>query len=535
MTYRRAHLAMNIILEIKCGHVEDSYCLLPALIVEMMRTNPGTYMRVFRARDLRPGGDDKFARLFWAFGPSIRSFQRTLRSIVLVDGTHLRGKYLGILLIAVGVDGNNGLVPLAFGVVETENEDSWCWFFYLVKRHVLQEGIGALTLCSDRQKGLMQAVPKARSENAHNWIAAIPKENWASFYFKGDRYDVLTTNRSECYNAVLKDARKLPIAATVELTHFKSSEYIQKRQAMGHEWETKCTHYAEKHLGVAREQGRGYDAYRVGVHEFEVRSRDHHDVVDLLQQTCTCREFQTLGLPCRHAMAAIAITDFDEYDYCQKWFRIEMYRETYAEVLHPTVDRTQLEVPPEPLNIVLPPIAKRPPRRPRTRRSDRELQSGMHRKCTICEKLGHNKRTCREPPMERQLPDESAIGPSAPVFNRYVIRRVYLVQLLFSRNYSANNALEAPLGWMRSGLIESVHSCYISARLQAWSLHKIPRITMFMGQMNGMKILGGGYPDSSTSVVGNCMVALAELEASTCGEITWMGAPSLLVLVRKAS
>ncbi|XP_077217846.1 uncharacterized protein LOC143852349 [Tasmannia lanceolata] len=245
MTYRRAHLAMNIFLEIKCGNVEDSYRLLPALIVEMMRTNPGTYMCVFRARDLRPGGDDKFARLFWAFSPSIRSFQRTLRSIVLVDGTHLRGKYLGILLIAVGVDGNNGLVPLAFGVVETENEDSWCWFLYLVKRHVLPEGIGVLTLCSDRQKGLMQAVPKARNKNAHNWIAAIPKENWASFYFKGERYDVLTTNRSECYNAVLKDARKLPIAAAVELTRFKSSEYIQKRQAMGLQWETKCTHYAE--------------------------------------------------------------------------------------------------------------------------------------------------------------------------------------------------------------------------------------------------------------------------------------------------
>ncbi|XP_077251997.1 uncharacterized protein LOC143891282 [Tasmannia lanceolata] len=381
-------------------------------------------MRVFRARDLRPGGDDKFARLFWAFGPSIRSFQRTLRSIVLVDGTHLRGKYLGILLIAVGVDGNNGLVLLAFGVVETENEDSWCWFLYLVKRHVLPEGIGALTLFSERQKGLMQAVPKARNENAHNWIAAIPKENWASFYFKGERYDVLTTNRSECYNAVLKDARKLPIAAAVELTRFKSSEYIQKRQAMGLQWETKCTHYAEKHLGLAREQGRGYTAYRVGVHKFEVRSRDHHDVVNLLQQTCTCHEFQTLGLPCGHAMAAIAITDFDEYDYCHKWFRIEMYRETYCEVLHPTVDRTHWELPPEPLQTVLPPIAKRPPGRPRTRRSDRELQSGVHRKCTICGKLGHNKRTCREPPMERQLPDESAIGPSAPVFNRYMIRNI---------------------------------------------------------------------------------------------------------------
>ncbi|XP_077223984.1 uncharacterized protein LOC143857444 [Tasmannia lanceolata] len=300
----------------------------------MMRTNPGTYLRVFRARDLRPGGDDKFARLFWAFGPSIRSFQRTLRSIVLVDGTHLRGKYLGILLIAVGVDGNNGLVQLAFGVVETENEDSWCWFLYLVKQHVLPEGIGALTLCSDRQKGLMQAVPKVMPIANHSYcmrhLAAnlytdfkdplLKKLFWSAARALRESVFIDTMEkikaRSENAHNLLKDARKLPIAAAVELTRFKSFEYIQKRQAMGHEWETKCMHYAEKHLGLAREQGRGYDAYRVGVHEFEVRSRDHHDVVDLLQQTCTCREFQTLGLPCGHAMAAIAITDFDEYDYC---------------------------------------------------------------------------------------------------------------------------------------------------------------------------------------------------------------------------
>ncbi|XP_077232471.1 uncharacterized protein LOC143869798 [Tasmannia lanceolata] len=176
MTYQRAHLPKNIILEIKCENVEDSYRLLPTLIVEMMRTNPGTYMRVFRTR-FTSRGNDKFARLFWAFGSSIRSFQRTLKLIVLVDGTHLHGKYLGILLIAVGVDENNGLVPLAFGVVETENEDSWCWFLYLVKRHVLPEEIGAFTLCSDRQKGLMQAVPKVMPIANHSYCMRHPATN----------------------------------------------------------------------------------------------------------------------------------------------------------------------------------------------------------------------------------------------------------------------------------------------------------------------------------------------------------------------
>ncbi|XP_077230119.1 uncharacterized protein LOC143863317 [Tasmannia lanceolata] len=134
ISYWKVYNAMNNILEIKCGNVEDSCRVLPAFVVEIMTRNLRSYMRVFQQRDLRPRGDDKFACLFWTFGPCIRSF-RTLRPIVLVDGTHLRGKYLGILLIAIGIDGNNGLYPLAFGVVETENEDSWQWFLILLKSY----------------------------------------------------------------------------------------------------------------------------------------------------------------------------------------------------------------------------------------------------------------------------------------------------------------------------------------------------------------------------------------------------------------
>ncbi|XP_077237107.1 uncharacterized protein LOC143878749 [Tasmannia lanceolata] len=182
ISYRKAYIAMNIILEIKCGNVEDSYRILPALSVEMMRRNPGTYMRVFRGRDLRPRGDDRFVRLFWTFGPSIRSFNRTLRPIVLVDGTHLRGKYLGILLIAVGVDGNNGLFPLAFAVVETENEDSWRWFLRLVRENVMSAETNVFTICSDRQKGLMQAVPIELPNANHSYCMRHLAANFYSVF-----------------------------------------------------------------------------------------------------------------------------------------------------------------------------------------------------------------------------------------------------------------------------------------------------------------------------------------------------------------
>ncbi|XP_077237316.1 uncharacterized protein LOC143878991 [Tasmannia lanceolata] len=216
-----------------------------------------------------------------------------------------------------------------------------------------------ITICSDRQKGLMQAVLevlpqahhsysmrhlaanfysefkdvllkrlfwraartlresvfkdtmeqiKARNENAHKWISAIPKESWASFYFTGDRFDVITTNRSECFNAVLKNARKLPIASLVEHTRWKTSDFFQKRRVYGDEWRTQLTNNAEKHIRLAKEESLQYVAYRAGLHIFEVRSVQIQDSVNSHLQTFSCRVFQTIELPCGHAMAAIAIT-----------------------------------------------------------------------------------------------------------------------------------------------------------------------------------------------------------------------------------
>jgi hypothetical protein len=46
------------------------------------------------------------------------------RPITTVDGTFLTGKYKGILMFVVGITVKNHLVPLAFAVVEGENNDS---------------------------------------------------------------------------------------------------------------------------------------------------------------------------------------------------------------------------------------------------------------------------------------------------------------------------------------------------------------------------------------------------------------------------
>ena len=55
----------------------------------------------------------RFQRLYVCLGPIKKAFVYNCRHIVGLDGCHLKGPYGGQLLSAVGVDGNDGMYPLA--------------------------------------------------------------------------------------------------------------------------------------------------------------------------------------------------------------------------------------------------------------------------------------------------------------------------------------------------------------------------------------------------------------------------------------
>lgn len=73
-----------------------------------------------------------FQLVFWAFHASIEGY-KYCRPLHSINGTHLYQKYKGTLLIAMGVDGNNQLFPLAFTVTEGENNDSWSWVMTCIR------------------------------------------------------------------------------------------------------------------------------------------------------------------------------------------------------------------------------------------------------------------------------------------------------------------------------------------------------------------------------------------------------------------
>ena len=95
-------------------------------------------------------------RLFFSFGVCIEAF-RHCRPVICVDGTFLTGKYKGQILIAIGQDGQNQVVPLTFAFVESEKIESWTWFFRQLKVAVVKDKPNVCIL-HDRHAGILSVI-----------------------------------------------------------------------------------------------------------------------------------------------------------------------------------------------------------------------------------------------------------------------------------------------------------------------------------------------------------------------------------------
>ena len=96
--------------------------------------------------------------VYWAFAPCITAFQYC-RPMISIDGTHLYGKYKGVLMIAMATDANQKVFPIAFVVVDKESRPSWGWFLECLRtliEHVIpNEGI---CIISDQHKGIKYTI-----------------------------------------------------------------------------------------------------------------------------------------------------------------------------------------------------------------------------------------------------------------------------------------------------------------------------------------------------------------------------------------
>lgn len=424
--YKQAWRAKERGLQAIYGSFEQGYYLLPAFCDQIKKTNPGSVAEVFTT-----GPDCRFHRLFISFYASIYGFVNGCLPIIGLGRIQLKSKYLGTLLSATSFDADGGLFPLAFGVVDVENDESWTWFLSELHKalEMNTERIPELTFLSHGQKTIADAVKRKFSGSFHaiclrylteslgkefrnsrlvqllwrsaystsilgfkeklaeiqevspeaaKWIQEHPPNQWALVHFEGKRYGHLSSNIDE-FNHWLFEARELPIIQVIEHIHNKLMSEFEARRAESDTWFSFLAPSAEKQLVEAINHASTYQVLRSDEVEFEVISTERSDIVNIGTHSCSCRDWQLYGIPCSHAAAALISSRKDVNEFTEKYFTADSYRRTYSRQIHPipckiewtkeTDDQAQAQTQLDDETLMVrPPKFRRPPGRPEKKR-----------------------------------------------------------------------------------------------------------------------------------------------------------------------
>ncbi|GKE16650.1 transposase, MuDR, MULE transposase domain protein [Tanacetum coccineum] len=152
--------------------------------------------------------------------------------------------------MAVGMDGNNQIVPIAFGICKGETGPCWSWWM-----SVLKECIGdnpSLLFISDRHAAIALAVqnefPLAYhadiQPDAYDKLCQLGPQRWSRAHCPLVRYNYLTSNSVESVNACTVVYRKLPVLKLAETYRAMVQEWYYKRRKLADNMTYEITEWA---------------------------------------------------------------------------------------------------------------------------------------------------------------------------------------------------------------------------------------------------------------------------------------------------
>nr|CAE03100.2 OSJNBa0017B10.15 [Oryza sativa Japonica Group] len=156
ISYAKAWRAKQKIIEMRYGTFEASYDNLPRLLATIAQRNNNTYYDLHTFTSVDDRTKSVLQRAFFSLGACINAFVHC-RPVLCIDGTFMTGKYRGQILTAIGCDGNNQVLPMAFAFVESENTESWYWFLERVHIAVVRMRPN-VCLIHDRHAGMLRAI-----------------------------------------------------------------------------------------------------------------------------------------------------------------------------------------------------------------------------------------------------------------------------------------------------------------------------------------------------------------------------------------
>lgn len=155
ISYWKAWRSRDVAMENTKDSDVTAYAKLPDYLNKLVKSNPGSLVEL--CTEPQQNGGHRFKYLFVALEASIKGYEY-MRKVVVVDGTHLKGKYGGCLITASAQDGNYQIFPLAFAIVDGENDLSWEWFFTQLSKLVPNHE--DLVFVSDRHASILKGISK---------------------------------------------------------------------------------------------------------------------------------------------------------------------------------------------------------------------------------------------------------------------------------------------------------------------------------------------------------------------------------------
>ncbi|XP_022155370.1 uncharacterized protein LOC111022514 [Momordica charantia] len=149
---------------------------------------------------------------------------------------------------------------------------------------------------------------------------------------------------------------------------------------------------------VSFEKSRRYTVKPVDWCMFHVEDGGLNETVDLNARTCTCMEFQYMGIPCSHAIAVARHKNINCHTLIDPCYSVDSLIGAYAEPILPVGHMSEWKRPADyqPIPIQPPRLVKRAGRR-RTQRIASTGERRVVNKCSRCGTSGHNRQTCTNP------------------------------------------------------------------------------------------------------------------------------------------
>ncbi|XP_024636474.1 uncharacterized protein [Medicago truncatula] len=359
VSFHTAWSAKKRATEILDGDAKKQYTLLWRYAAELKRVCNGNNLKFNVERTLLTN-QQRFSKFYFCFDGCKQGFLAGCRPFIGVDGCHLKTKFGGILLVDVGRDANDQYFPLAFGVVENETKETWRWFLTLLLEDI---GNKRWVFISDQQKGLMSVFDEWSDRIEHRylrhlyanfkkffgggtlirdlmmsaakatyrqawvvkmeelkkvdvkaweWLMGHDPKLWCKHAFSYyPKCDVLMNNISEAFNATILLARDKPVLTMAKWIRTYLMNRMSKLRNKLSNWQGDIMPMPRKRLNTEiQKSGNWIATWGIG-DEFEVEmvGGGHKFTVNTANRTCSCNFWELVGIPCRHAVAAIGKRD----------------------------------------------------------------------------------------------------------------------------------------------------------------------------------------------------------------------------------